>query len=380
MLRLVVVLLLAVPLAAQSDPGAASSTGNRPQFRWDLLLRHDQIENIPFAPAPSDRDRERLQIRAGVSWAATPSISLEGRVVYRDDSEGNAAWPLGDGSFKLGPIVPNDHLSFTGRQDNFRPESFEIDRINVRVRPAAGLEVVAGKFQHPFDHTEATWDLDLQPEGVAASYEMGDLNALHARATAGAYFGTQLYGDKSKIFGGQYTLSGSENWPVNFDVSASYFEFTDLEVLGRRNWRQNATIGRGAARRFASDFEIGDVLFRLRSDRWLPMEAHVNVIRNFGAANQGNRDGLDAGVRIGGLTRPGSIRFTYTYQDLDRDAVMTGFNGDEWYLHSWYRGNLYRLAVGLWRDFAVQGTYVEMNHHETNFETTRLMIDLLKRY
>jgi hypothetical protein len=59
---------------------------------------------------------------------------------------------------------------------------------------------------------------------------------------------------------------------------------------------------------------------------------------------------------------------------------MDSFNGDDWYLHSWYRGSLYRLGVGLWRDFSVQATYMDMRHHETDFHTTRWMFDLVKRW
>lgn len=366
-------------LLASAQLLGQESTSNQTRFRWDLLLRHDQVEDFPANP-PRSFDRTRLQLRGGVTYTPNPMLTLEGRVAFRDDSEGNEAFRLGDGSFKLGPIRTHDHLSFTGRQDNFRPESFELDRLNVQVRPSEGVELIAGKFQHPFDHTEATWDVDLQPEGVAGSWSIGDLNSLHSRVSGAGYFGTQLYGDESVVFGGQYTLSGGESWPVTFDVSLSYFDFNDLDVLARRNWRQNQTAVVGGVRRFVSQFEVADLLFRVRSDRWLPLEAHVDVIRNLGAFDDEQGDGVDAGVRIGRVTRPGTVRFSYTYQDLDRDAVMTGFNGDDWYLHSWYRGSLYRLAVGVWRDFSIQGTYVDMQHHETTFPTTRLMVDLVKRY
>lgn len=68
---------------------------------------------------------------------------------------------------------------------------------------------------------------------------------------------------------------------------------------------------------------------------------------------------MEAGARLGRIDGLGSFRFGYTGQDLDRDAVMTAFNGDDWYLHSWYRGHLVRAGVGLGRGFAVQGTCVK---------------------
>lgn len=373
MKQFLIVLLLAAPVTAQT------SFSDRTQFRWDLLLRYDEVEDFPRNP-PVSFDRTRLQLRGGVTYTPSPMITLESRIALHSDSEGNEFFRLGDGSAKIGPIRGHDHLSFTGRQDNFRPDSVAIDRLNIQVRPAAGVEIMVGKFQHPFDHTEATWDLDLQPEGVAGSWSLGDANSLHSKATGAGYFGSQLYGDESVILGGQYTLSGSESWPVTFDVSLAYFDFSDLDVLGRRNWRQNSTAVVGGVRRYLSEFEVADAIFRVRSDRWLPIEAHVNVIRNLGARNDDEGDGLDAGIRVGRITRPGTVRFSYTFQDLDRDAVMDGFNGDDWYLHSWYRGSLYRLGVGIWRSFAIQGTYVDMDHHETTFPTTRLMIDLVKRY
>jgi hypothetical protein len=59
---------------------------------------------------------------------------------------------------------------------------------------------------------------------------------------------------------------------------------------------------------------------------------------------------------------------------------MDGFNGDDWWLHSWYRGSLYRLVVPVWRDFAVQGTYINLRHQEFDFDTKRWMVDVVKRF
>ncbi len=366
--------VVAMPAIAQQSPNT-----KRAEFRWDLLLRYDSIEDIP-SRIPVSFERTRVQVRPGFLLYPTSTTTVEVRLAGYADTRENDELPLADGSSKQFQIGSQDHLTFTGRQDNFRPNSIALDRLNIRLRPTENVEVVAGKFQNPLDTTEATWDIDLQPEGVAGTYILGDTASAHSRISAVGYFGTQLYGDQSRILGGQYTFSTGEASTTVFSASATYLNYSDLDELGRKNWRQNRTIVTNGIRAFASDFEIADVLLRLRCDRWIPLAMHVDVIRNLGASDDGERDGLEAGVRIGELGGAGSYRVSYVYQDLDRDAVMDGFNGDDWYLHSWYRGSLVRAAVGVGRGFALQGTYVEANHHQTTYPTERLMLDLIKRF
>jgi hypothetical protein len=370
---LILVLLSAMPLFAQQSP-------SKLEFRWDLLLRYDDIKDFPRRVAPGvdsiSYDRTRLQLRPGLLYTPNETLTFEGRIAWNAESYDQA--PLADGTRK---IAFHDHFTFTGRQDNYRADSVVLDRLNVQFRPTDKYTLMVGKFQNPFDTTEVMWDSDLQPEGVAGMIDLGEEEALHSRITAATFVGTQLYGDDSVINAGQYTLANSVTSPINLSLSLGYWQFDDLDVLAQRNWRQNATVVVDGVRRFASDFEIGHALLRVGTDRgFAPVQVHFEHMRNFGADREGDRDGYEAGFRVGPLPWPGDLRFTYIFQDLDRDAVMAGFNGDDWYLHSWYRGSLYRLGATVWRDFGVQATYVDMEHHETTFNTTRLMLDIVKRF
>lgn len=348
-------------------------------FRWDLLLRYDKIEDIPRA-TPLSWDRTRIQLRPGILLTPKPWFTIEGRLVGHYNSQKNEEEPLADGSARV--IGSHQHLLYGGREDNFRPNSIALDRLNVQLRPSAGSFVTFGKFENPFDTTEAMWDRDLQPEGVAGSYDIGAEDRLHSRITAGALVGTQLYGDKSRILGGQYSLLSDTNWPIDMSVSLGYYNYDNLDVLGRRNWRQNATVVVNGVREFASDFEIADALIRIGTDRiaGTPLRLHVDQIHNFGALGKKDDDGVEAGVQIGPIPGPFPVRFIYTYQDLGRDSVMTGFNGDDWWLHSWYRGSLYRVAAPIWRDFSAQVTYIDLRHHEFTYDTKRWMVDVVKRF
>jgi|GEM_PF-6215552 len=365
-------------LLAQEDGGQSA---RKYQLRWDLLLRYDRVEDIPRLPENRSFNRSRLQLRPGVLVTPVPMATIEARFVIHADTEPNSFYKLVDGTFKRRPVLePNQHKRFTGRADNFAPNSIRIDRLNLQLRPNDRSNIFFGRFQNPFETTEAMWDPDLQAQGVAGNYTLGDENRFHSRLTGGAYIATQMYGDQSIITAAQYTAMTSSQWPVTVDLSASYHDFDNLDVLATRNYRSNSTVELGGGKRkFLAQYHVGDVLLRIRSDRWrVPAEVYYDGIRNFGAKKLG--DGLEAGVRIGQLAGPGTFRFAYTFQDLQRDSVMGGFNGDDWYLHSWYRGSLYRLGIGLWRDFAVQGTYVRLRNLEADFDTTRWMVDLVKRF
>lgn len=392
--------LCASSLLAQ-DAAPPEGASSKVQFNWDLLLRYDKAEGIPYrsgtTPLPRGFERGRLQLRPGVQFTPVPWATIEARAAIHADTKENEYFRLADGTAKR-VIVPLDHFTFMGRQDNFEPNSVVLDRLNVQLRPTAGSMLTFGKFENPFDTTEAMWDRDLQPEGLAGSLDFGPTDALHFRVTGGAFFGTQLYGDESRIVAAQGTLLGGDTWPVNVSLSLGYHTFDELDVLARRNWRQNQTRVVNGVRQFVSDFEIGDALLRIGTDRLaVPVEVHYNHIENFGAelgpaaAPGADLDeiarGMEAGLRVGPLPIPGEIRLQYVYQDLGRDSVMTGFNTDDWYLHSWYRGSLYRASATVWRELGLAVTYMDMRHHEPiapgNRELgdlTRWFFDVVKRF
>lgn len=393
--------LAASALLAQDSASPQALPVPKVDFTWDLLLRYDKTEGIPYrvgtTPMPRGFERGRLQFRPGVMFTPIPWATIEARAAVHANTKENENFPLADGTSKR-VIRPHDHFLFTGRQDNFEPNSVVLDRLNVQLRPTAGSVVMFGKFENPFETTEALWDRDLQPEGVASSVDFGPIDELHYRVTGGAFFGTQLYGDESRIFAGQASLIGGNNWPANVSLSLGYHTFDELDVLARRNWRQNQTAVVNGVRRFISDFQIGDALLRIGTDRLaVPVEAHYNHIYNFGAKlpasapptadEAGVAQGMEAGLRVGPLPGPGSVRLQYVYQDLDRDAIMAGFNTDDWYLHSWYRGNLYRASATVWRDVAVAVTFIDLRHHDAvapdNSELgdlTRWFVDVVKRF
>jgi hypothetical protein len=400
-LLLPLLFLCASALAAQDSASPQALPVPKVDFRWDFLLRYDETEGIParIGTTPIERgfERGRLQLRPGVLFTPIPWATIEARGVIHANTKDDEFFPLADGTSKR-IIAPNDHFTFTGRQDNFEPNSITIDRLNVQLRPTAGAMVSFGKFENPFDTTEAFWDRDLQPEGVAASFDFGPQDELHYRATGGAFLGTQLYGDDSRIFAGQASLMSGATWPLNFSLSLGYYDFDELDVLAQRNWRQNATIVVGGVRQFVSDFNVADALFRIGTDRLpVPIELHYDYIYNMGAElppnapatldEEGLARGTEAGLRVGPFPGPGNIRFQYVYQDLDRDAVMAGFNTDDWYLHSWYRGSLYRISGTVWKEFTLGATYIDLRHHDAVApgnpelgDLTRIFVDLTRRY
>lgn len=382
-------LFLAATTALAQDSREATPPSRAWDFTGDLLIRYDKAEGIPRRVGgvvdPYELERTRLQLRPGILFTPMPWATIEARAAIHVDSKENGYYRLADGTSKR--IVANDHFVFSGRQDNFEPNSVVIDRLNLQLRPTAGSMITVGKFENPFDTTEALWDNDLQPEGVAGSVDFGSPDALHYRVTAAGFFGTQLYGDESQIFGGQVGIVGGSGWPVTMSLSLGFFSFDELDVLARRNWRQNQTVVVDGVRQFRSDFEIGDAVLRVGTDRLpVPLQVHFDYIENFGA-DEGNEQGYEAGLRVGPFGGAGNVRLLYVFQDLDRDAVMTGFNTDDWYLHSWYRGALYRASASVWRDFDLRVTYIDLRHHEPiapgNREIgdlTRWFVDVVKRF
>jgi len=108
--------------------------------------------------------------------------------------------------------------------------------------------------------------------------------------------------------------------------------------------RQNRALVSDGRLRYLSSFELANGRFRLDYSglgRW-PLAIESTVVYNFGAPDE--RRAVEVRAQIGKLEERRDWQFTYSFQRVERDAVVGAFTSDEWWYHSDFRGSRFTAA------------------------------------
>ncbi|MFN2386613.1 MAG: putative porin [Thermoanaerobaculia bacterium] len=348
---------LAEILRAQEEEYFEEPAKPKLTFRWDALARYDKITKLNRA----DVERGRFEFR--------PELALE-------FSDRFKVGVRGIGTLSTDENVENgvdlNALNF----DNYRSNGASIERYYVEARPGSWT-LRAGSFGMPLAATEMMWDRDIQTPGAAVSFTTRAGDGALSFSGAG-FYGPQREGDRTRIGVGQ-VLWTRDAQPFAWEVAAGYWHF-ELDELKAHYIRQNNVVIRDGVREYASDFRILDLLARLR---WtagaIPVQVSADVSRNFGAVTD-EKDAFEGSLAVGQLGTPGQWRTFYTFQYVERDAVVGAYNTDDWWFHSWYRGH--RVGVGftvLPRVF-VQGAVMFQRRLDLPRWLNRYTVDLVKMF
>lgn len=345
-------------------PGAAS-TAQEPQYftepehrqifswRWDFLARYDRVDHWPYY-APMTRGR--FELRPEIDADPLPNLRLGVRAVFDFGTE--------------------DHED--PYYDNFINRGANLDRYYVLWRPGE-FAIRGGKFGMPLVATEMMWDRDLQTLGGAVSWIPMSL-ARGALTFAGAFFyGPQHFQDTSRIGVGQVVGRFGDEAGLQVEASASYWGY-DMRDIDDAYFRQNTLRLEPGRPRYASDFHVADLLVRLRFPIGpVPMTVSLDGVRNF-AADEGRRNAFEGSVTAGALGTPGQLRASYSYQYIQRDAMVGAYNSDDWWYHTWYEGHRVAVAWTFLPNLYLQGAFTLQRRLDTQYWVNRYLVDLVKMF
>jgi hypothetical protein len=307
-MRVSVLLLACGTLAAQPfTPGL--------ELNADLLLR---VDNAVDLPDRGDIHRGRLWFRPGFEMTPSGWIRFGARASFAVSSDTN-----------------HDGIR---RFDNFHNDDVSADRLYLAVG-ARGMELGAGKFAMPFALSEMIWDHDIQPSGLYAVY---DRSLLSLRG--GVFYRSHIHHDRSTIAGGQLALrhSYSSNWLA--EVDAGFLAFNALDQFQPGMERQNSAIFENGRLRFQSAFQLVNGRYWVGyrgSARW-PVSVESTYVHNFGASSARNAIAMLAEAGKTGERR--DWHFSYSFQKVEREAVVGAFTSDDWWFHSDYHGSRVTVA------------------------------------
>jgi hypothetical protein len=355
-------LLLALFVVFRPAPAAGQETQYfeppppKPRFslRWEALFRYDSISHLRVRP---DIERGRFELRPELAFAPSDRF----RVAVR-------------GVANLGT---DDNRENARNFDNYRSDGVLLDRLYLEARPGAWT-ILAGQFGMPLVASEMLWDRDVQTPGLAVSRQVAT-GASTLTFSAAAFYSPQREGDESRIVAGQSVWRGGDADRFAVEAAAGYWSF-DVRDLKPHLVRQNGPEPYGDGVRPASDFEIADVLVRLRFPALrLPVAVSLDAIHNFEAEGDGG-DAVEAAIAVGSVGTPRTWRAFYMFQYVERDAVVGAYNTDDWWFHSRYRGHRAGVAVTLLPQVYVQGTFLVQRRLDLKTWLNRVTVDLVKMF
>jgi hypothetical protein len=327
------VLLLAREATSQ-EPAPAYQAEK--QYSFDAHLDAVLRQEFNDTGLQLDRDRQRVRLLPRFEAGINRVLVALG---------GDFAWGSDDNT------APLNGVPRTLVRDNFRSSEARLDLAFVSVRAASWLKVQGGRFAMPVALTELVWDRDLRPQGLAATLEARPGGAVERLAlTALGARGSHVFED-----GHVGTLLGSASAVFGFgarhrlELLASYLRFDRLSTLDRRVRRQNTRRADGA---LANDYEVADVVARLRRDGRVPVQLVGDYCRNT-AAGSGN-EGVWAAAVLGS-TRDNRVRAEYTYGFVDPDATVAAYNGDDFIWGTGWEGHRGDLGLRLRDHYALHG-------------------------
>jgi hypothetical protein len=110
----------------------------------------------------------------------------------------------------------------------------------------------------------------------------------------------------------------------------------------------------------------------------------LDGVKNFGirgaAEEEGEGEAFEGNVTVGRVGTPWNWRFFYTFQYVERDAILGAYNTDDWWFHSWYEGHRVGLAVTVLPNTFVQGSVVFQRRLDRPNYLNRILVDLVKMF
>jgi hypothetical protein len=267
----------------------------------------------------TQRNRERIRARLGVQMALQPGVDL---VV------GLASGSDGD------PVSTNQTLSGA-----FAKKPLWLDLAYVDLHPdfAGGAHAVLGRMKNPFvtpGRTELIWDHDLNPEGVALTWNRA-LGAVEPFVAGGYYLIDER--DKARDgallaaqAGARVSLLGGKAW---FTLGGSYYDYTRVKGAkayfdAAKGFGNSVDATDPEAVTYLYDYNLAEGFLEVGGKvLGLPVTAVGDLVRNLDPSD--DHTGWLAGLVVGKLKDPMSFEARYSYRVVEKDAVLGAFTDSD---------------------------------------------------
>jgi hypothetical protein len=323
-------------LQAEGKKNMAGAWANDIKLKGDIRARYEKRE-VSDATTAQQKDRQRIRLRLGAYGKINDQADFGIRLAT-------------GGSRTSSNVDMNDNAGM---------KNIYLDQAYVDMHPEqiGGAHVFLGKMPQPWmtAGTGLIWDTDLNPEGVAVTYEK-QLLPCKLMANAGTFVLTDNLSDDIRLHSGQVAVEKKIGNTV-LTLGASDYFFQNAEnvkvadsLTGKLGATANTPNGQfNLVEGFGSyGFNIGK----------LPVLLNGQYVVNTDAANKEEDTAYLAGVTVGKAKDKGTWEIGYSYRDIGRDAVVAGLNDSDFAGETWvgcYGHKLngkYQIAKNLAADLA----------------------------
>ncbi len=280
-----------------------------PQWALDTKIKGDiryRYENAEVAGGNA-KDRQRVRARIGAYGKVNDYVDYGVRFATGGDSATSANETQGDGFLK-------DDAMFDLYYVDIHPEQFK------------GAHVLLGKMKKPWiKGSGLIWDGDINPEGIAVTYDKTFSNGVKMITSAGSFVLDSDKGDDTQLWSAQMAFEKKFE-KVKVLAGASLYHVQNSDNGG-------FTVHPDPAKKYfntiGTDFNLlegfGSVGTKVGT---LPVKFHGQYVMNTDAASSDDTAYL-LGVVFGKAKAPGTWQIGYNYRDTGRDAVMDAFNDSD---------------------------------------------------
>jgi hypothetical protein len=342
----------------------------------DVRVRNESF----FQDGTEDRIRQRFRLRFGAKVKPTEEIELGFKLASgdADDPISNNQTFTGDFSFKNINIA-NAYIKLTPYK------SIDLER--------PWVTLMGGKFDMPMyvpspSPTMMVWDRDLTPEGFFESLKVVDEKDGFVRGLA-LNLGQWIFQENSNTGEAAiYGFQGVGNFAIqnvqwNFGVADyHYVDPSSIAVDKNNNSALNITntvtlsdgtvVGGRSISPTTDDegneitivklnhgfnvVDIGTDLLIPTGIKWLPLRPFGDFVTNTEAGSKS--DGYQAGIMFGNSKDPGDFHFTYAYEYLETDAVISAFSDSDLGRQGGTntKANILQAGYVLWKNLSLLST------------------------
>jgi hypothetical protein len=296
-LPLALLVFLASPAVAESE-----SWADRIKLKGDIRLRHEQIDE----DGEEDRSRARFRARLGLSAKVSDDVKVVLQLATGGDS----------------PVSTNQTFD-----SGFSTKDIGVDLAYVDWKINDSVSFYGGKMKNPLYKAGGVpliWDGDLNPEGFAIKFQQGNFFA-----TAAGFSAEERGSSDDSLL---YAVQAGVNLPVGesarLTAGAGYFTYT--ETIGNEPFYNGRANGNSvdAGGNYIYDYENTELFAELstRFGKW-PLKVYVHATQNGGPSTEDT--GYAVGAKLGSAKQDGDVEFSWTYQDIEADAVIGTFNDSD---------------------------------------------------
>ncbi len=294
---LAILLVLSAPLRAEDN-----SWTDRVDFSGDFRLRFEAIDE----ELEAERDRFRFRGRFGFKVDVADNLNFVLRLATGGDN----------------PVSTNQTFD-----DGFSTKDIGIDLAYVDWKITDELNFYGGKIKNPLfraGSSQLVWDGDLTPEGFAVKYSTANFFG-----TVGG-FSVEERGAADDSF--LYVVQGGLSFPFGesnkLTVGVSYFAYTN--TVG------NSAFYNGKAKGntlddddlYVYDYKGAELSGQFDTNvmGW-PLQLHAVYVKNSEVSRQDAAYGY--GARLGSSKDKGQMQFSWSYRDIEADAVIGTFGDSD---------------------------------------------------